>query len=192
MSLNIEVIKKVIGIPNFKQIDLLQIALNHPSYIYENRRLNRQQQELQAREYRRLALLGDAFFNAVVINYLYDRLPNLNQGKLTNWKSDLVSRNQAYKFSQKLNLSHHCLLGGSERGKAEIWQQDLFAEMFEALLGAIYLEFQRDFSRFHNWLVDSFLGEAFDDLLSQMTDQELVEAGLEDLVLTFPYDYYDF
>lgn len=177
MSLNIEVIKKVIGIPNFEQIDLLQIALTHPSYIYENPSLNRQQKDLQELEYRRLAILGDAFFSAVVIDYLYERFPNFSQGELTNWKSDLVSRNQCCKFSQQLNLSHHCLLGGSERGKHEIWQQDLFAEMFEALLGAIYLEFERDFSRIRDWLINGFIAEAVNNLLTgtQMSEEQLPE-----------------
>jgi len=175
MSANIEAIKKAIGIPNFKQIDLLQIALTHPSYIYENSSLNRQQKDWQERDYRRLAILGDAIFGAVVIDYLYDRFPNLNQGELTTWKSDLVSRNQAYKFSHKLNLSHHCLLGGSERGKHESWQQDLFAEMFEALLGVIYLEFQRNFSRIRDWLVDGFVAEVVERLLTdtRMTEEKL-------------------
>lgn len=177
MSINIEAIKKVIGIPNFKQIDLLQVALTHPSYIYENNGLNRQKQEWQEREYRRLAILGDSIFGAVVIDYLYEHFPNLNQGKLTNWKSDLVRRKKAYEFSHKLNLSHYCLLGGSQKGKAESLQTDLFAEMFEALLGAIYLEFERDFSRIRDWLVDGFIAEAVANLLTdtQMTEEQLPE-----------------
>lgn len=180
MSLNIEAIKIVIGIPNFKQIDLLQIALTHPSYIYENSSLNRQQQEWQEREYRRLAILGDAILGAVVIDYLYERFPTLNQGTLTNWKSDLVRRKKAYEFSQKLNLSHYCLLGGSAKGKNESEQKDLFAEMFEALLGAIYLEFERDFAHVRDWLVNNFIAEAVDDLLTdtQMSENQLPEDSL--------------
>jgi dsRNA-specific ribonuclease len=181
MSVNFEAIEKVIGISNFKRIDLLQIALTHPSSVYENTNLNRQQQELQEKEYRRLAILGDAILGAVVIDYLYDRFPNLNQGKLTNWKSDLVRRKKAYEFSQKLNLSHYCLLGGSAKGKNESEQKDLFAEMFEALLGAIYLEFERDFSRVRDWLVDCFIKEAVDNLL---TDTQITEEPLPEDCLT--------
>jgi dsRNA-specific ribonuclease len=191
MSINIEAIEKVIGIPNFKRIDLLQVALTHPSYIYENRLLNRQQQERQEREYRRLAILGDALLGAVVTEYLYDCFPDLNQGKLTNRKSDLVSRKQAYEFSRSLNLRNYCLLGGSERWKEESWQQDLFAEMFEALLGAIYLEFKHDFFRFRRWLVNNFIAEAVDDLL---VDTQMLEEQLpEDSLLNYrDDDYYDF
>jgi dsRNA-specific ribonuclease len=180
MSLNIEAIKKAIGIENFKQVDLLKIALTHSSYIYENRNLNRQKQDLQEREYRRLAILGDSILGAVVIDYLYNHFPNLNQGALTNWKSNLVERKKAYEFSQKLNLSHYCLLGKSHGGKDESEQKDLFAEMFEALLGAIYLEFQRDFSSTRDWLVNGFIAEAVDNLLTdtQMSKNQLPEDSL--------------
>ena len=77
MNANIETLKKVIGIPNFKKTDLLDIALTHPSYIYENNTLNRQQQDLQEQEYRRLAILGDSILNAIVIDYLYHNLTEL-------------------------------------------------------------------------------------------------------------------
>jgi len=40
-------------------------------------------------------------------------------------------------------------------------QQDLLGEMFEAFLGAIYLEFQRDFYQLRNWLVKHFIANAF-------------------------------
>ncbi len=181
MSVNIEAIQTAIGIANFNRRDLLQIALTHSSYIYENTSLNRQQQELQEREYRRLAILGDSILSTVVIAYLYDHFSNLNQGALTNCKSDLVRRTKVYEFSRKLNLRHYCLLGGSEKGKDESEQKDLFAEMFEALLGAIYLEFERDFSRARDWLINGFIAEAVDNLL---TDNQMIENQLPEDSLT--------
>lgn len=45
MNIDIEAVKKKIDIINFKQVELLKIALTHPSYIYETTELNRQQQE---------------------------------------------------------------------------------------------------------------------------------------------------
>lgn len=177
MSINIEAVKGAIAIPDFKQTNILEIALTHPSYIYENHNLNRQQQDLQEREYRRLAILGDSILGAVVIDYLYHRLPTENQGALTDGKSNLVSRSKAYEFAQKLKLRQFCQLGVSERDRHESQQIDLFAEMFEALLGAIYLEFNRDFSRTRQWLVDRFIKQAVDDLLkpTQSVEEKLPE-----------------
>ena len=173
--MSIETVKKAIYIPDFKKTELLEIALTHPSYIYENNNLNQLQKDQQKREYRRLALLGDSILGTVVIEYLYDRLPAENQGTLTNWKSDLVRRNKAYEFARKLNLRRLCMLGQGEKFRDESGQIQLFGEMFEALLGAIYLEFERDFSRARNWLVNHFIEDAVDDLLTDtpITDEQL-------------------
>ncbi len=110
--------------------------------------------------------MGDSILGTVVIEYLYDRLPAENQGTLTNWKSELVRRNKAYEFARKLKLRRLCKLGQGDKFRDESGQIQLLGEMFEALLGAIYLEFERDFSRARNWLVDRFIAGAVDDLLT--------------------------
>ena len=161
MTIDIEAVKKAIRIPEFTRTDLLEIALTHPSKIYENNHLNRQQQERQECEYRRLAILGDAMFGAAVVDYLHQYFTKLNQGSITQWKSYIVSRKQAYELGKILKLRQLCELGKSEKWKYETMQQALLAEMFEALLGAIYLEFERDFYEFKQWLVKNFIANAF-------------------------------
>ena len=161
MTIDIEAVKKAIRIPEFTRTDLLEIALTHPSKIYENNHLNRQQQEQQECEYRRLAILGDAMFGAAVVDYLHQYFTKLNQGSITQWKSYIVSRKQAYELGKILKLRQLCELGKSEKWKYETMQQALLAEMFEALLGAIYLEFERDFYEFKQWLVKNFIANAF-------------------------------
>ncbi len=109
--MSIETVKKAIHIPDFRKTELLEIALTHPSKIYENRNLNRQQQERQEREYTRLAILADAMFGAAVVDYLHQYFPKLNQGSITQWKSHLVSRKQAYEFAMIFKLRQLCKLG---------------------------------------------------------------------------------
>ena len=173
--MSIETVKKAIHIPDFRKTELLEIALTHSSYIEENKNLKQLQKDQQKREWRRLALLGDSILGTVVIDYLYDRLPAENQGTLTNWKSELVRRTKAYEFARKLKLRQLCWLGKGEKTKDESEQIQLFGERFEALLGAIYLEFERDFSRARNWLVNHFIEDAVDDLLTDtpITDEQL-------------------
>ena len=161
MTIDIEAVKKAIRIPEFTRTDLLEIALTHPSKIYENNHLNRQQQGQQECEYRRLAILGDAMFGAAVVDYLHQYFTKLNQGSITQWKSYIVSRKQAYELGKILKLRQLCELGKSEKWKYETMQQALLAEMFETLLGAIYLEFERDFYEFKQWLVKNFIANAF-------------------------------
>ena len=98
--MNIEAVKKAISIPDFKQTQLLEIALTHPSRIYENSNLTTQQKDAQEREYRRLAILGDAILGAVVIDYLHQQYPDLNEGKLTELKNNLVSQQKLSEFAR--------------------------------------------------------------------------------------------
>jgi dsRNA-specific ribonuclease len=175
--MSIETVKQAIGIPNLKKTELLEIALTHPSYIYENNSLERRDKDLQERKYRRLALLGDSIFNAVVIDYLVndDSFPSLSQGDITVLKSNIVSRKKHSEFARKLNLSGLCKLGQGERWRDTSGQVELFGEMFEALVGAIYLEFERDFSGVRDWLVEHFIADAVDELLTDtpITDEQL-------------------
>lgn len=132
MDINIEAVKKAINIANFNHTELLEIALTHPSYIYEDRNLNSQQKDKQECDYRRQAILGDAILNAVVVDYLHENDSTLNQGKITDFKNNLVSREKACEFAHKLNLRNICRLGGSAKDKDISDQVSLFGEMFEA------------------------------------------------------------
>jgi len=185
MGVNLEAVKVAIALPNFHQTALLEIALTHPSYIYEDLKLNREQQDQKERQYRRQAILGDAIFNAVVVDYLVDdRFPTLNQGDITNkFKSPIVSRKQHFEFAQELNLRNLCLLGRSARDKEETGHMQLFAEMFEALVGAIYLGFERDFSRARDWLIERFIKRAVNDLLrdAPLTKNHLSEDTMQEI-----------
>lgn len=164
MDINIEAVKKAINIPEFKHTELLEIALTHPSYLPEDRKLDSQKQVKQERDYRRLAILGDAILNAVVIDYLHKNDSTRNQGEITELKSNLVSREKASKFARKLKLRNICRLGGSEKSKDISKQVNLFGEMFEALVGAIYLNFERNFSYVRDWLVNHFIKQSVDKL----------------------------
>lgn len=178
VSIDIKAVKKAIGITDFNQTRLLEIALTHPSRIYENIDMTQEQKALKEREYRRLAILGDAMLGAVVIDYLHQQYPALNQGTLSELKSEIVSQETLAEFARELKLRQLCLLGqGVER--KDYSEERLFTEMFEALLGAIYLECERDFSQFRKWLVKCFIEKTVDNLLpdTQITEEQLPEDG---------------
>lgn len=198
MTIDIEAVKKRINIIDFKQVELLKIALTHPSYIYEITELNRQQQEQQERDYRRLAHLGDALIGAIATDYLYHYYHDLTKSDLTELKQELVSRKQLAKFAQQLNLKQLCLLGRSEKGKDESELPKYFGEMFEALVGVIYLEYERDFSKTCSWLIEQFIKDTVDDLFNELEDDldenfEEVDwrSAIDDELLIWYYEYAD-
>jgi len=171
---------KVIGIPDFHNIKLLELSLNHPSYIYELN-IDRQSKDLQEKNYRRLAHLGDAIIGAVVTDYLYERFPEYPIGELTEDKQLLVDKVQLSEFASKLNLQQFCLLGKSLRTKPVNEQERLFAEMFEAVFGAIYLGLNRDFYKASSWLVEKFITDTVNALYD---DEEEDEENFENISLT--------
>lgn len=199
MNINIDAVKTRLNLIDFQQVDLLKIALTHPSYIYEKTELIRQQQDQQERDYRRLAHLGDAIIGAIITDYLFKHCSDLTKDKLTKLKQKIVNRKQLAEFAQKLNLRQICLLGGSEKGEDTYEYKEHFGEMFEALLGAIYLNFERDFSKTRSWLIEHFIAETVDDLFDDKSEDDNDEnfedvdwrSAIDDQLLIWYYEYAD-
>ncbi|NES74194.1 MAG: hypothetical protein F6K24_57905 [Okeania sp. SIO2D1] len=68
-------------------------------------------------------------------------------------------------FAKELNLRQFSLLGKSYKWKHKSEQNKILAQMFEALVGVIFLEFDRDLGLTYDWLVESFIAEAVDRVL---------------------------
>jgi dsRNA-specific ribonuclease len=169
----LESAKEAIGIPNFGQLEFLEIALTHPSYVYERLDIAKSQKDLQEKEYRRLAHLGDAILNAAVTDYLYQKFSQLDQGELTKAKHNLINKTSLAELADKLQLKKFCLLGLSQQENFQARQERLFSEMFESLLGAIYLEFDRDFSRTRTWIVNNYIANAVDGYFDEVENDEI-------------------
>lgn len=154
---------KLIDIPNFTNTKLLSLALIHPSHIYEVD-LSKEDKDWIENFYRRLAHLGDAIYNAIVTDCLFETYPNYNIGELTEGKKLLVNKDVLFEFAKELKLQQFGFLGKSQQGKTLEEQKNIFVEMFKAIFGAIYLEFGRDFSKSKSWLCEHFLYDAIDEL----------------------------
>lgn len=160
---DIQAFLKIIDISDL-DTELIEISLMHPSYLYESN-IDREKQDLQEKEYRRLAHLGDAIIGAVVTDYLYEQYLDLAEGELTQLKQQLVGKVQLSKFARQINLHQYCLLGRSLKGSNLNKQGKLFPEMFEAVFGAIYLGLKRDFSSSKLWLIERLLANTLDKVI---------------------------
>lgn len=167
MGLNIEAIKEAsIAIPEFEHPELLEMALTHPNHIYDGTNIIRSEQKQRALEHQGLANLGYVVFCRIMSNYLSDNFSSLGEATLTIIESDLVSRNMLSEFAKDLNLKQFSLLGKSYKWKHKSEQNKILSQMFEALLGAIYLEFDRDLKQTERWLVEHCLAKAVNQLLT--------------------------
>ncbi|WP_422926953.1 ribonuclease III [Singulisphaera sp. PoT] len=87
----------------------------------------------------RLEFLGDAILGAIVCELLFRKFPEYLEGDLTRIKSVVVSRRTCAKISQRLGLDEFLVLGKGMGGQEETPSSAL-ADVFESLIGAIYLD----------------------------------------------------
>ncbi|MBI5272498.1 MAG: ribonuclease III [Chlamydiia bacterium] len=117
----------------FENKDLLILALTHRSFVNELK-----QRTLAHNE--RLEFLGDSILGLVIAEYLYHRLPSYPEGPLSQLRSRLVDAPSCAQYVQKLGIADAILLGRGERigeGKTKLSIQ---ADVFEALIAALYLD----------------------------------------------------
>ena len=87
----------------------------------------------------RLEFLGDAILGAVVCDQLYRRFPQFQEGELTRIKSHVVSRRTCAKLSRSLGIDEFLILGKG-MGTHHQTPHSVLADVFESLVGAIYLD----------------------------------------------------
>lgn len=110
----------------FTQPQLLQRALTHRSYA--------------ATHNERLEFLGDSVVNCVVAKHLHNSYPDLPEGDLSRFRSNLVNQQTLYLLAQKLDLGELLLLGEGERKSDGASRPSILADALEALFGALLLD----------------------------------------------------
>lgn len=117
----------------FKNQNLLIQAFTHRSYLNENPDFHLSHNE-------RLEFLGDAVLELVVTENLYQIYPDKPEGELTLWRSALVNTKSLSQTANNLNLNDFLLLSRGEAKENGRARQCLLANVFEALIGALYLD----------------------------------------------------
>ncbi len=112
----------------FRDINLLREALTHASGA--NHRLVSNE---------RMEFLGDAILGAIVCDMLYRRFPDYLEGDLTRIKSSVVSRRTCAKISQELGIDEFLIIGKG-MGSHDQTPPSMMADVFESLIGAVYLD----------------------------------------------------
>ncbi|MGL4283604.1 ribonuclease III [Eubacterium aggregans] len=111
----------------FKNRDLLKLALTHSSHIGES--VNNE----------RLEFLGDAVLELVTSEYLY-QFPNLSEGEMTKLRASIVCAESLSKAAYELSLGDYLLLGKGEVVTGGRKRKSNLANAFEAVLGAGFLD----------------------------------------------------
>jgi len=154
----------------FENKELLTLAFIHRSFVNEAKGLAGYHNE-------RLEFLGDSVLGMVIADFLYHRLPSYPEGRLSQLRSKLVDENSCAQYLKKLDLTESILLGRGERMNEGHAKASIQADVFEALVAALYLDggFQ---------VVKSFLLSHFESEIEQVigSPPRNYKAELQDFV----------
>jgi len=117
---------------SFNNLDLLEEALTHRSYLNENKTARAHNE--------RLEFLGDAVLELAVTRFLYDRFPRKPEGDLTAFRAALVNTVSIAESAESIGLNDLLFLSKGESRDTGRARQIILANAFEALIGAIYLD----------------------------------------------------
>ncbi len=121
-------IKKTLGfVP--KNLEPYKRAFTHTSIQLKDKNGN-------PVNFERLEYLGDSMLGSIIAAYLFNEVPQANEGYLTQMRSKIVSREHLNELGKDLGL-----LGflNTKISKSKIGN-NIHGNLFEALVGAIYLD----------------------------------------------------
>ena len=113
----------------FKDKDLLKLALTHSSYANEH--------NIECNE--RLEFLGDAVLELAMSRKLYDTI-DLDEGVLTKMRAKAVCEGALDLYASKIHLADYLYLGKGEEATGGRTRPAIIADALEAVLGAVYLD----------------------------------------------------
>jgi ribonuclease-3 len=88
----------------------------------------------------RLEFLGDAILGLIISDYLYSHLPDHPEGELSYLRSRLVEATACTLYLQKIGLERFLMVGKGESMNEGKGRGSILADLFEALMGAIYID----------------------------------------------------
>jgi ribonuclease-3 len=116
----------------FQNIDLLELALTHPSITHDLGAGTPHNQ--------RLEFLGDAVLQLVLTLELYEKFPELGEGPLTQARAEMVNRRTLAIQSRAMKVGEFLRMSRSEETTGGRDRSSALADAFEAVVGAIFLD----------------------------------------------------
>lgn len=117
----------------FHNKELLFLAFTHRSFFNENRSEVKDHNE-------RLEFLGDSVLGLILSEYLYKHLPSQSEGHLSHLRAHLVGAESCASYTHFLHLEEFLLLGRGESINVGRGRERILADLFEAVIGAIFLD----------------------------------------------------
>ena len=124
-------IAKQLGL-TFKNLELLEEALTHRSYLNEHKSAKAHNE--------RLEFLGDAVLELSATDFLFTKFEDKPEGDLTAYRAALVNTVSLAETAESLGINDMIRLSKGEKRDTGRARQIILANAFEAVLGALYLD----------------------------------------------------
>lgn len=125
-------IERVTGAP-ITNFQLYLRALRHRSSLIDS--------NLSTYEsYEQLEFLGDAVLDLIITEILFEKFPKQDEGFMTKLRSKLVKEDTLAELSIKLNFHEILEVGERVKGQGIELKKSVLCDVFEAILGAIYID----------------------------------------------------
>lgn len=117
----------------FSDINNILLALTHSSYAYQDKSNLMKSNE-------RLEFLGDSILNFIVSDFIYSKFPELSEGNMSKMRSNVVCEAFLAERAMSLGLGECLLLGKGEELTGGRNRPSILCDVFEAVIGALYLD----------------------------------------------------
>ena len=148
---------------SFRNIALLQLALIHRSFAFEN-------DGGEDNDNERLEFLGDAVLDLAVGYGLFDNYRQMREGDLTKLRAMLVNESHLAAMAEKISLGQFIRLGKGEEASSGSGKPSILSSAYEAVVGAIFQDGGYEAARI-------FVGKHFQPVLeAQRAKMHLADA----------------
>ena len=167
---------------DFSDINLLNQAFCHTSYTNENN-------IGIENSYERLEFLGDAVLKLSISNIFYNDFENYQEGELTKLRAEIVSDKNISNYARKLGFEKLILLGKNEKKLGGAKKESILACAFEALLGAIFLEYKENgYKKVSEFLIENFKNEitSINEIINTLNPKAILQEYTQSISKELP------
>lgn len=158
----------------YKNADLYKAAFTHVSYKNEHK-------DEVVDDYDRLEFIGDGVLDLVVADLVYHKFSSMRSGELSKARASLVMGKTLASFSKKLGFDKYILISKGEEKEGPV-KPKILEDVFEAFIGAYYLDNEGNFEKVKKLVTDLFSTIVDNYKVLEQFDykskfQEIIQAG---------------
>jgi ribonuclease-3 len=131
MKVRYRTLEQAIGY-RFRKKAVLELALTHPSFRYENTDTDDDNQ--------RLEYLGDAVLSLISAEYLFKANPDAREGDMSKLRSRLTEDRKLAKIGATIGIGEFLRLGRGEEKNGGAERASNLADAVEAIIGAAWID----------------------------------------------------